>query len=69
MTKDLYIVMILNIVITLVTVLLQEYDRVQAFTHSMVIAIFVAIFGILCTLIWLILGEIHGRNEENQTGL
>lgn len=55
--KQLCIVTIINIVVTLVTVLLQEYDRVQALTHNMVVAIFIAFFGIIVVILWLFKGE------------
>lgn len=55
--KELCIVTIINIVVTLVTVLLQEYDRVQALSHNMVVAIFIAFFGIIVVILWLFKGE------------
>lgn len=56
--------MILSVAVTLVTVLMQEYDRTQALTDNMVIAIFVAILGIIMLLLWLKLGEKHENNRD-----
>ena len=64
MNKDIFRVMILNIAVTLVTVLMQEYDRTQALTDNMVIAIFVAIFELIMLILWLKLGEKHENNRD-----
>ena len=64
MNKDIFIVMIVSIAVTLVTVLMQEYDRMQALTGNMVIAIFVAIFELIMLILWLKLGEKHENNRD-----
>ena len=64
MNKDIFIVMILSVAVTLVTVLMQEYDRTQALTDNMVIAIFVAIFEVIMLILWLKLGEKHENNRD-----
>lgn len=61
MNKELYQVMIINILITLVTVLLQEYDRIRVLSKYMVIAIFVAFFSILALLICI---KMEKKNHE-----
>lgn len=53
MNKDIFIVMILSVAVTLVTVLMQEYDRTQVLTDNMVIAIFIAIFELIMIVLWL----------------
>lgn len=56
--------MILSVAVTLVTVLMQEYDRTQALTDNMVIAIFIAIFELIMLVLWLKVGEKHENNGD-----